>query len=143
MWVDTVLSDVSFVDRSLRKARLLQWKQRSEPVPAPCPAGPGETLKQTMRGREVTQYGCWGSRPQQPACTSTGKILSAHKVKGRSNPTWKLHNFVIPSSQGINLASLARCGVYSESSLPKETLLLLFWADPHIMPSSAVFWSST
>lgn len=42
-----------------------------------------------------------------------------------------------------NLVSLARCGVYSESSLPKETLVLLLWTELHVMPSSAGFWSST
>lgn len=54
MRVDIVLSDVSFIDRSPRKARLLQWKQKSEPVPAACPAGPGGTLNCERQQSDTT-----------------------------------------------------------------------------------------
>lgn len=42
------------------------------------------------------------------ACASTGKTVSAHKIKRRSNPTCKLHNFVLLNSQVINLAPSAK-----------------------------------
>lgn len=85
-----VLSDVSFLDRSPRKARILQWKQRSEPVPAPCPAGPGGTLSCEKQQSDTTLL--LGIQSQWPAWTSTGKFLHAHKVKRRSNFRWKQHN---------------------------------------------------
>lgn len=58
MWVDAVFLDVSFFllaglgvrAGSRTKAELLLWKQNCEAVPAPCPAGPGGTLKEPKKG---------------------------------------------------------------------------------------------
>lgn len=58
MWVDAVFLDASIFPLaglvvrlgSLRKAELLPWKQKCEAVPAPWPAPPGGTLKESMKG---------------------------------------------------------------------------------------------
>lgn len=95
------------VDRSPRKAKLLPWKQRSEPVPAPCPAGPGGTLNCERQVSDTTLL----LGIQRPvACLNLyWETSTCPQSQKRVKPTRKQHNFFIPSSQVINLASLARC----------------------------------